>query len=48
MQKTFNLKLNKKDYDLCVKYSFYFEKNFEQMVKDVANEIRKYEKENKT
>ncbi len=42
MTKTFEVKMDKEDYELLMEYGFYFEKNFEQMVKDVATEIRSY------
>lgn len=45
MKYNFELNINKKDYELLKKYGFAFEKNFEQQVKDVANEIRRCLKE---
>lgn len=42
MVKTFKVKMDKEDYKLLTEYGFYFEKNFEQMVKDVATEIRSH------
>jgi hypothetical protein len=47
MKYNFELNINKKDYELLNKWGFAFEKNFEQLVKDVANETRRCLKEKK-
>lgn len=35
--------MNKEDYEICEKYGFFFEKNFEEMVKNVARQLRECE-----
>lgn len=41
MKKDFNVNISKKDFDLLNKYGFYFEKNIEEYLKSVADEMRK-------
>lgn len=45
MTRNFEVKGTKKDYEILEKYGFDFEKNFEQIIKNVAKELREYEKE---
>ena len=45
MKKTLEINISKKDFALLEKYGFYFEKNIEEYLKDIANEVRQAEKE---
>lgn len=47
MTKKFEIQMNKEDYEICEKYGFFFEKNFEEIVKDVAKQLRKCENNKK-
>ena len=40
----FVLRISNEDYEICERYDFDFNKNFEEMVKEVARELRKTEK----
>ena len=44
-KRTFTIELSKEDFEILDKYGFYFEKNFEEQAKDVANQLRQCEKE---
>ena len=44
MTKQFDVQINEKDYEICERYGFDFEKNFEEMIKDVAKELREVER----
>ena len=39
----FVLKISDEDYEICKRYGFDFNKNFEEMIKEVARELRKGE-----
>ena len=43
MTKQFEIQITKEDYEICEKYGFFFEKNFEEMVKNVARQLRECE-----
>lgn len=40
----FVLRISDEDYEICKRYGFDFNKNFEEMVKEVAEELREAEK----
>lgn len=46
MEKEFKVKISKKDFELLDKYGFYFEKNIEVYLHNIANEMRKCIAEN--
>ena len=41
----FVLRVSDEDYEICKRYGFDFNKNFEEMIREVANELREAEKE---
>lgn len=43
MTQQFEVQMTKEDYEICEKYGFSFEKNFEEMVKNVARQLRECE-----
>ena len=45
-RRQFVLKVSDEDYEICMRYGFDFNKNFEETIKEVARELR--EAENKT
>lgn len=42
MKVTVEIEIQKKDYDILTKYGYYFEKNFEEVAKDVARQLREH------
>ena len=42
----FVLKVSDEDYEICKRYGFDFNKNFEEMIKEVARELREGEDRN--
>ena len=43
--RTFTIELSKEDFEILDRYGFFFEKNFEEQAKSVANQLRECEKE---
>ena len=43
----FVLQIKDEDYEICKRYGFDFNKNFEEMIKEVAKELRESEFANK-
>ena len=48
MKKQFEvmIEVDEQDYEICDKYGFAFSRNLEEMIKDVAKELRKAETNN--
>lgn len=44
MKKTFEIEICKKDFEILNKYGFFFEKNIQEYIKDIANQVREAER----
>lgn len=44
MKKTFEIEISKKDFEILNKYGFFFEKNIQEYIKDIANQVREAER----